>query len=55
MNTDSMINVLQASGPHPDQCPGYLDNPFKNKHFGHGSLALFSSLQRLIFSKALVF
>jgi hypothetical protein len=35
-------------------CPGYLDYPFQNKRFGHGSLAHFSSLQHLIFSKALV-
>ena len=35
--------------------PGYLDYPFQNKHFGHGSLAHFSCLQRLIFSKDLVF
>jgi hypothetical protein len=35
-------------------CPGYLDYPFQNKRFGHGSLAHFSSLQHLIFSKTLV-
>jgi hypothetical protein len=38
-----------------DPCPGYLDYPFQNKRFGHGSLAHFSNLQRLIFSKTLVF
>src|SRR5258707_4810627 len=36
-------------------CPGYLNYPFQNKHFGHGSCAHFSYLQRLIFSKTLVF
>jgi len=35
-------------------CPGYLDYPFQNKRFGHGSRAHFSSLQHLIFSKTLV-
>jgi len=33
----------------------YLDYPFQNKLFGCGSLAHFSYLKRLIFSKTLVF
>jgi hypothetical protein len=36
-------------------CAGYLDYPFQNKLFGCGSLAHFSYLKRLIFSKTLVF
>jgi len=35
-------------------CSGYLDYPFQNKRFGYGSLAHFSHLQHLIFSKTLV-
>jgi DNA-binding transcriptional MerR regulator len=35
-------------------CPSYLDYPLQNKRFGHGSLAHFSYLQHLIFSKTLV-
>jgi len=36
-------------------CAGYLDYPFQNKRFGSSSLAHFSYLPRLIFSKTLVF
>jgi hypothetical protein len=36
-------------------CLGYLDYPFQNECFGHSSLAHFSYLPRLIFSKTPIF
>src|SRR5260221_12976917 len=48
-SSERLSGVISSSS-----CPGYLDYPLQNKRFGHGSLAHFSYLQHLIFSKTLV-
>ncbi len=54
INIACTLIIYNLLSPH-FPCAGYLDYPFQNKRFGHGFLAHFSFLQRLIFSKAFVF